>query len=295
MEEEMDNNSTLKGKKLYQERARRALPILVRQAKAGVHIYYSDLSIELNMKNPRNLNCVLGAIGSELLELGKKWKLNIPPLQSLVFNRHNQMPGEGIILFIHNPEEYKNATRKRKRILIDQMLLEVYKFDQWDKVLRELGLEPLKGNAKIPQTSILSGVPDNKNYFGGGESDAHRELKEFILQNPTCLGLSFKKLEGKMEFSFLSGDTIDILFCQRKSWVGVEVKSHHSNQDDIRRGLFQCVKYQALIKASQTVSGLYPDCRVILALGGPFPKELLPEKHQLGIEVKDNLFKGTGQ
>jgi hypothetical protein len=46
----------MSGDKLYQERARRAMPILVRQALASQPIYYSDLAEELGMSNPRNLN-----------------------------------------------------------------------------------------------------------------------------------------------------------------------------------------------------------------------------------------------
>lgn len=58
------NSDLLDGEKLYQERARLTLPYLVRQAKAGQTIYYSDLAEEIDIPNPRNLNYVLGAIGN---------------------------------------------------------------------------------------------------------------------------------------------------------------------------------------------------------------------------------------
>jgi alkylated DNA nucleotide flippase Atl1 len=53
------NSNILNGEKLYQKRAKTALPYLVRQAKAGQKIYYSDLAKEIGMPNPRNLNYVL--------------------------------------------------------------------------------------------------------------------------------------------------------------------------------------------------------------------------------------------
>jgi len=56
-------SAPISGEKLYQERARAALPLLVRQAQAGAPIFYSDLADELGMPNPRNLNYVLGSIG----------------------------------------------------------------------------------------------------------------------------------------------------------------------------------------------------------------------------------------
>jgi hypothetical protein len=57
------------GDKLYQHRARLALPLLVRQAEAGKPIIYSDLAEELGMPNPRNLNYPLGSIGSTIENL----------------------------------------------------------------------------------------------------------------------------------------------------------------------------------------------------------------------------------
>ncbi len=61
------------GDKLYQQRARKALPILVRQASVRKSIFYSDLADELKMPNARNLNYVLGSIGQALNNLSEKW------------------------------------------------------------------------------------------------------------------------------------------------------------------------------------------------------------------------------
>ena len=85
-------NNFLSGAELYQKRARQALPILVRQAKAEQPIFYSDLAEELNMPNPRNLNYVLGYIGEALQKLAKKWGVIVPPIQSLVVNKYTGVP-----------------------------------------------------------------------------------------------------------------------------------------------------------------------------------------------------------
>jgi len=50
----------LAGDKLYQVRARAALPLLVRQASQSATVYYSDLAPELGMANERNLDYVWG-------------------------------------------------------------------------------------------------------------------------------------------------------------------------------------------------------------------------------------------
>ncbi|RZB38250.1 MAG: hypothetical protein SRB2_00596 [Desulfobacteraceae bacterium Eth-SRB2] len=49
-------SAPISGNKLYQIRARKVLPILVRQAEAGTTIYYSTLAEEIGIPNPRNLN-----------------------------------------------------------------------------------------------------------------------------------------------------------------------------------------------------------------------------------------------
>ncbi len=98
------NSNFLEGEKLYQERARLTLPYLVRQAKAGQTIYYSDLAKEIDIPNPRNLNYVLGAIGNALIELGKKTESEIPPIQCVVINKQQELPGEGVGWFINSAD-----------------------------------------------------------------------------------------------------------------------------------------------------------------------------------------------
>lgn len=72
------------GSKLYQQRAKQALPLLVAQAKAGNTITYGLLAREMEMPNPRNLNHVLGAVGDELENLSRRWKETIPAINCLV-------------------------------------------------------------------------------------------------------------------------------------------------------------------------------------------------------------------
>ena len=87
----------ISGDKLYRERARKALPLLVRQAQARRKIYYSDLAPKLGMANLRNLNYALGYIGQALASLSEEpgWK-EIPPIQCLVVNKQTGLPGEGV-------------------------------------------------------------------------------------------------------------------------------------------------------------------------------------------------------
>jgi hypothetical protein len=135
---------SLDGDKLYQKRARKAFPILVRQAKAEQTIFYSDLAKEIGMPNPRNLNYVLGTIGNAIQNLNHELNTKIPPIQCLVINRNTGMPGKGIEWFIPDTDKFKNSTAKQKRLMLRQMLVEVFQYEDWNNILARFGLEPLE-------------------------------------------------------------------------------------------------------------------------------------------------------
>ena len=87
------------GEQLYQVRARKALPSLVRQALAQAPIHYGQLAAELGMPNPRNMNFVLGSVGVKLNKLRRRWGEQIPPIQSLAIEKWSGVPGKGFILW----------------------------------------------------------------------------------------------------------------------------------------------------------------------------------------------------
>ena len=115
----------MQGDKLYHKCAREALPLLVRQAKAGEPITYESLAKKLSMPNARNLNYPLGYIGTSLQRLGEEWKQHIPQIQTLVVNKNTRLPGLGIGEFLDvspnlPPSNGESGSRrsKAKSILI---------------------------------------------------------------------------------------------------------------------------------------------------------------------------------
>ena len=279
-------SSDLQGDKLYLQRARLVLPYLVRQAKAGQPICYSDLAQETEISNARNLNYPLGTIGNALQKLSKSTKQDIPQIQCLVINKNTGLPGEGIGGFI-SKLDYKKLTKSQKQQVVDKVLANIYAFQQWDWVLQQFHLKPLIVNIK----PLVEKIKKIKN--SGGESKFHLDFKNFIANNPTVIGLPEKIGVGETEYKLISADTIDVVFNQKNTKIGIEVKSKISDFNDILRGIFQCVKYKHLIEAEQKIENKQPDSRVILALEGQFPPELIPVKNILGIEVIDEIKNGT--
>src|SRR5262249_50730841 len=270
----------ISGNQLYQERARLAFPLLVRQAEAGQTILYSDLAQELDMPNPRNLNYPLGSIGQTLERLSQVWGQSIPPLQCVVVNKSTGLPGEGIGWFIRQ-EDFRLLSRAQQREIVRGQLARVFAYPRWREVLDALSLPytPPDFSTRIRQAAN----------FGGGESDRHRRLKEFIAQNPQIIGLATTTPEGTLELPLASGDSLDVSFEVGADWTAAEVKPSSSPIPDITRGLFQCVKYRAVMEAVQAASGRERNARAVLVLEGTLPVELISLRNILGIEVVENI------
>lgn len=275
-----ETSKPISGDKLYQQRARVALPLLVRQAQAGVTISYSNLAEELGMPNPHNLNYVLGSIGRSLEILSEEWKEKVPPIQCLVVNKNTDLPGNGIGWFLVKKEEFSALPLIKKRAIVEAELQHIFLYPRWAEVLKAFSLDPVDAN----YTSLIETVARRG---GAGESEQHKALKEYVAHNPAAIGLKATTPHGITECSLLSGDFLDVSFRDEKIWVAAEVKSALSNEADIIRGLFQCVKYRAVMEAVLISQSRPQNARAILVLESKLPQSLIPLKNVLGIEVVD--------
>ena len=142
------------GDKLYQKRARRALPLLVRQAMARQTITYEDLAMQLEIPNPRNLNYPLGCIGTSLQRLGDDWQQIIPQIQLLVVNKSTRLPGDGVIGFLGFLDDAATLSAADRLNRTKAAQNEVYSYRRWDEVLHALGLQ--KTSPPVTNEEILT-------------------------------------------------------------------------------------------------------------------------------------------
>ena len=88
-----------------------------------------------------------------------------------------------------------------------------------------------------------------RKYGGGGEGDNHRELKEWVAENPNLIGLS-NVTKHELEHVFISGDAVDILFeLSDGNDVVVEIETTVPLP-----GCHQAIKYRALRCAERNLS-----------------------------------------
>jgi hypothetical protein len=167
---------TLFGDKLYQLRAKSALPVLVNLAQQGAKIYYDDLAQELGISNPRVLNFVLGSVGKTLLALARRWREKIPPLQMLVVNKQHELPGDGVGYFIAEAN-YRKMPATEKRRVVDKLHRLIWAFGKWDAVLAACMINevsPAKASAARKKARFQGG--------GFGDSRTNRLVEKAAIK-----------------------------------------------------------------------------------------------------------------
>ncbi len=231
----------------------------------------------------------LGVIGRSLKKLGRLLKEKIPPIQCVVVNAQTGIPGEGFYGFlpsIKGPSDIKGMSAMQKRGLVDKALTGIFTYQKWDNVLKEFGLKPALIDHNVEK--IVRAETSNR-MGAGGEGKEHERLKKYVKKNPICVKVNFKILHAEIEKELPSHDLVDVFFDTRKWWVGVEVKSKISDEADIHRGLYQCVKYRAVLESFRSAMGFKRDVRVLLALGGELPRSLVSIRNILDVEVIENV------
>lgn len=271
------------GDGLYQTRARDVLPILVRQAHSANHITYGNLARDLGIPNPRNLNYILGSVGQTLMDLSKEWGEEIPPIQCLAINADNHTPGRGFGWFMPDPQAWKSMTPLQRRRITEGVEQQIYAYPRWARVLEALKLKPLQEDFSdlLRQAACMR---------AGGESEAHKRLKEYVRVNPRLVGAKTNGRFGRTEELLPSGDRIDVFFDAGSEWVAVECKPLTSDEADLTRGLYQCIKYAAVLRAMAAVNSSHDvDARSVLVIAGALPERVRTLQVRLGVEVIERV------
>lgn len=100
-------------------------------------------------------------------------------------------------------------------------------------------------------------------FFGGGESKAHKDLKEFVAANPNSIGLPSGAI-ADIEHSFKSPDRADIVFSlpNQAGWVAVEIEL--SGAENTLVGAWQAIKYRTLLSLEHKLDIPNSKCKCIL-------------------------------
>lgn len=140
-------------------------------------------------------------------------------------------------------------------------------------------------NTHEVRRSIQYNIGDKKSYIREGESENHKILKSYVCNNPDFIGLSADFVSRRTEKSLDSGDEVDVYFEYSKSLFAIEIKSRRSNASDVVRGIFQCVKYRAVLRAQESVSMKLRQVGAWLVYEGRLTKTHKSIAKRLGVKI----------
>lgn len=261
------------------EWALRMIPVLIRWAQAtwDKPHYYSDLSAAVGHKT-NQIGNVMATIQDIIVELSKSLKSDIPTLNCLVQNKQTGLPSDGFDYVIDN---YSKLSSDSKRGEVRKLNYNAHIYD-WTRVLKALGLKP----AEIISPERLEKIKQSG--FGGGEGKEHKALKEYIHHHPESIGIKGIKF-SETEHDLLSGDRLDVFFDCKSIHYAIEVKPKTSPEGDIIRGVFQCVKYKAVMDAMRVAdSGNYEN-DTLLVLAGKMPDSARLMANDLNVKYIENF------
>lgn len=222
-------------------------PVLVYWAKTGQTKHtYGELAAAIGRPTFHRLGNPLGQFQNVIDALSALSKREIPTLNSLVRNKEKGIPSDG---FSFVDQGYTQLDDAGKRVFVDGLNSRACAYKYWDWVLSQLELSPY-----VPFTEVeIANIMTSSCKYGGGEGVEHKALKDYIYDNPEAIGIK-NVVNRQKEYSLPSGDKVDVYFwLSDGSHVAVEVKPSISNDDDIKRGIFQCVKYKAVMDAIQDI------------------------------------------
>lgn len=259
--------------------ARKALPILVKKARARKPISYTELAHALRLysrTHPLNMRHVCANISATLHDLEERYGEKIPRITNIVTTKNDKFSDWMCKHITGNPKI--QPTLEERTALFKP----IYNYPKWEEILELLNLS----TAKLPIRQLLEYAARRRNTR---ESHAHKRLKDYVANHPESVGLTASMAQGQKEVELPSGDRVDVLFQNQQCRIAVEVKSRISDKADLTRGIFQCVKYRKVLKARRKVDGESYKVDALLAIEGTLPNELISTADILKVKVIENI------
>jgi hypothetical protein len=252
------------------------LPILIRRAKEGRPIYYSELAEQLESEfghEPKARKTVygppVGAVAQAIEQLGRRpeWQgERIPPINTIVVSKSTGYPSTGADEVAHYFFGDNGAgMAKSRKAYLDAAMSAVYNYGKWDQIAAALGVVRLDAASGALETDQGDVLPLPRVQQGGApESPGHHALKRWVREHPEELSHFGEFQPGRNEAVLSSGDRLDVLFDNGKQRLAVEVKTTTCSEDELMRGVYQCVKNRAILRAEQLATRQVPNGDAVL-------------------------------
>ncbi len=188
-----------------------------------------------------------------------------------------------------NASNYKQQHPEEWESYFEQAAAEVYAYSakKWARLYARVFGDDLSENEITRERRKRQGGNEDdfgsggRKYGPGGEGQFHKSLRLWISANPQKVRTSFAGARCETESSLDSGDRVDAVYYLADRIVVVEVKSRISNLIDLKRGVFQCIKYRAVKKAMDVRSDVRVDAFLVTEKKLPGEIAALLKKHKI--------------
>lgn len=233
---------------------------------------------------------VAGSLMNRILEVRPH-----APLINVLITRANGIPGSGVSGYLADryPREqlrdWDNVSKRRKLSVVQREREMIFSYEDWRNINQELF-----GNYAIEHIREPQGNEYDYAHGGHGgeaESEEHRALKMWVSQDSRRIGLRQDFGHGDTEVRLQSGDEVDVVFSRGNAFRMIEVKSRRSNDEDFKRGIYQCVKYREVKKAEHAPYDI--DVQAILVTERELNQELQERARLLGVQFRHVNIEGA--
>jgi hypothetical protein len=265
-----------------------AMAMLLRAVnKSNPFITYLSVAKELEKQFdipkvfPLHIGNVAGEMMNSILAVYPK-----APLINVLICRSNGVPGGGAGDYLtkryNDPllHDWSTVPMRNKRELVERERQKILSYPNWDQLVKNVF-------GRIPPLRIDLSTDKARDYEPGrggeAESPEHKRLKRWVHDNPNEIGIRQIPTYKEMEQRLLSGDEVDVAFRCGATYYVVEVKSKRSNEADLERGIYQCIKYRAVRCAE--LGSEKSDVVAILVTEEPLPQNLNRKALELNIKA----------
>ncbi len=243
---------------------------LVAAALDGDTLRYGQIRDRMEVElgfHPIGRSTRIGTLVGKLMHRIDDADPGAPLINVLVVGQNDGLPGSGAGSFMAEhfdvpalgAEKVKDLQPDLWREYSVKAADEVHQADAvyWRKIHRKVFGQPLstddveRERKERKQGAEEDGLPAGGRKYGGpgGEKAEHKALRLWTKDNPAKVDPRFAGALAETEFDLLSGDRVDVMLRHRAKWIAIEVKSRRSNAADYQRGVYQCVKYRAVLEA----------------------------------------------